>query len=129
MDTPAGPWTARLASAIYDEPCAVYWDDEGLLVLAYGFVTYGLAARSGELRWRHRSPTPLVAVLGSPRLEHVIVQSEIETFAIDAAGEVRWRVAHTDVVAEASLVGGRLILTSVAGELQALDPVSGLPAS
>ncbi len=128
VDTPEGAWAIRLASAIYDEPAALYWDTEGLLVLTYGFVTYALAARSGELRWRHRSPTPLVTALGSPRLDHVIVQSEVETYAIDAAGEVRWRLAHSDVVAEAALVGGRLVLTSVGGEIQSLDPATGLPA-
>ena len=90
-------------------------------------MTYGLEARTGELRWSHRSGSPLVAVLGSSRLEHVIVQAEIETFAIEADGEVRWRVAHSDVVAGAEIVGGRLVLTSYGGLVSALDPATGRP--
>jgi outer membrane protein assembly factor BamB len=124
--SPAGAWIVRLASQIYDEPAGLYWDTTGLLVVKYGFVTYAFEARTGDLRWHHRSPTHLVAVIGSSRLDHVIVQSEIETFAIDASGEVRWRLAHSDVVAEANLVGGRLVLTSVDGQLQSLDPATGL---
>jgi outer membrane protein assembly factor BamB len=127
-DTPSGAWTARLASQIYDEPAALLWDEPGLLVVRYGFVAYALAARTGELRWAHRSRTPLVDVLGSPRLPHVLVQSEIETFAIDAAGEVAWRLGHSDVVAAADLIGGRLVLTSYGGETTALDPATGRAA-
>jgi outer membrane protein assembly factor BamB len=125
IDGPAGPWTARLASLIYDEPAAVAWDDHGLLVVKYGFVTYGFAGRSGELRWSHRSAAPLLAVLGSPRLAHVLVQSEIETFALEPDGTVAWRVAHSDVVTAVELVGGRLVLTSFGGQVSALDPVTG----
>ncbi|HEY8437053.1 MAG TPA: PQQ-binding-like beta-propeller repeat protein, partial [Candidatus Limnocylindrales bacterium] len=77
------------------------------------------------LRWSHRSATPLVAILASPRLQHVIVQSEIETFAVEADGTVGWRIAHSDVVAEAALVGGRLVLTSYTGQATALDPSTG----
>jgi hypothetical protein len=79
----------------------------------------------GELRWHHQSGTPLLAVLASPRLEHVLLQSELETFALREDGEVAWRAAHTDVVAAAELVGGRLVLTSYGGLLQSLDPVTG----
>ena len=125
IDGPGGPWAVRLASPIYDEPSALVWDDPGLLVVAYGFITYGLESRTGSLRWSHRSATPLVAVLGSPRLPHVLVQSEIETFAIEADGTVGWRIAHSDVVAEAALVGGRLVLTSFTGQATALAPVTG----
>lgn len=89
---------------------------------------YGFDARAGTLRWHHRSGTPLVAVLGSSRLEHVLLQSEVETFAIDATGEVVWRAAHSDVVAGAELVGGRLVLTSVDGQVRALDPATGQAA-
>ncbi len=128
-DTPGGAWTVRLASPIFDDPSGVLWDDPGLLVVAYGFVTYALGARDGALRWSHRSRTPLVAVLASPRLRHVLVQSEIETFAIDAAGEVVWRLGHSDVVAAAELVGGRLVLTSYDGQVTALDPATGRPAA
>jgi outer membrane protein assembly factor BamB len=128
VDTPAGPWTVRLASSIFDDPSALLWDEPGLLVVKYGFVTYGLGARSGDLLWSHRSRTPLVAVLGSPRLRNVIAQSEIETFALDAAGEVVWRLGHSDVVAAAELVAGRLVLTSYGGQVTALDPATGRPA-
>jgi outer membrane protein assembly factor BamB len=125
VDGPAGAWSVRLASRIYDEPSALLWDDPGLLVVAYGFITYGLDSRTGALRWSHRSATPLVAILASPRLQHVIVQSEIETFAVEADGTVGWRIAHSDVVAEAALVGGRLVLTSYTGQATALDPSTG----
>ena len=70
---PAAPWTARFASTIHDEPAAFVWDDHGLFVVKYGFHTYAFDARSGELRWSHRSATPLLAVFGSPRLAHVVV--------------------------------------------------------
>jgi hypothetical protein len=125
MEGPLGEWTARFASAVYDEPAALLWDSEALLVLKYGFLAYGLASRSGELRWSHRSGTPLVAVLGSTRLRHVLLQSEIETLALDPAGAVLWRVAHGDVIASAELLGGRLALTTYGGAVALLDPDSG----
>lgn len=128
-DTPAGSWTVRLASPIFDEPSAALWDEPGLLVVRYGFGAYALAARTGALRWSHRSRTPLVALLVSPRLDHVIVQSEIETFAIDPAGEVRWRLGHSDVVVEAALVGGRLVLTGYDGQVNSFDPTTGRAAA
>jgi outer membrane protein assembly factor BamB len=106
----------------------MYWDVPGLLVVAYGFHTYGLDARTGERRWDHRSATPIIALLGSSRLAHVIVQTEIETFALEADGEVAWRVAHSDVVTDAELVGGQLVLTSFSGQVTALDPASGRAA-
>ncbi|HSW42512.1 MAG TPA: PQQ-binding-like beta-propeller repeat protein [Patescibacteria group bacterium] len=125
VESPGGTWAARLASPIFDAPAGLAWDAAGLLVVAYGFATYGFEARTGELRWLHRAGSPLVAVLGSPRLGHAIVQTEIETFAIDPAGEVRWRVAHSDVVAGAELVGGRLVLSSYGGQASALDAETG----
>jgi outer membrane protein assembly factor BamB len=125
IDGPAGAWTVRLASTISDEPAALSWDDAGLLVVKYGFHTYGLEARTGGLRWTHRSASPVIAVLGSPRLPHVLVQAEIETFAIEADGTVGWRIAHSDVVADASLVAGRLVLTSFTGQVSAIDPATG----
>ena len=85
--------------------------------------------RRGEPRWEHRSATPIVALLGSPRLAHVIVQAEIETFALEPDGTVAWRVAHSDVVTAAELVGGRLVLTGFDGQLNALDPVTGRSAA
>ncbi|MEX1173779.1 MAG: PQQ-binding-like beta-propeller repeat protein [Chloroflexota bacterium] len=128
LDGPRGSWSARLASTIFDEPRARYWDTEGLLVVAYGFHTFGLDAASGDVRWEHRSATPLIALLGSPRLAHVLVQSEIETFALEADGTVAWRVAHSDVVTAAELIGGRLVLTGFDGQLNALDPATGRDA-
>ena len=125
---PRGAWTVRLASLIYDEPRALYWDTAGILVVAYGFHAYGLDVTTGEPRWMHRSATPLIALLGSPRIAHVIVQSELETFAIDPDGDVAWRVAHSDVVTAADLVGGRLVLTGFGGQANALDPTTGRSA-
>ena len=125
VETPSGPWTVRLASTISDEPAGLLWDAEALLLVRYGFHLYALAARTGELRWLHRSASPIVAVLGSPRLPHVILQAEIETFALEPSGEVAWRVAHSDVVAGAELVGGQLVLTSFAGQVRAVDPRTG----
>ncbi len=106
VETPAGPWTVRLASTISDDPAGLLWDTEGLLVLKYGFHVYAFEARTGELRWSHRSASPVLVVLGSSRLAHVLVQAEVETFALEPDGEVAWRVAHSDVVTEAELVGG-----------------------
>lgn len=128
VETPAGPWSARLASALFDDPAALLWDSEGLLVVRYGFMTYAFEARTGVLRWSHRSGSPVSVILGSSRLPHVIVQAEVETFAIGADGEVAWRVAHSDVVTDAELVGGRLVLTSYSGQLTALDPRTGRTA-
>jgi outer membrane protein assembly factor BamB len=125
VEGPTATWTARFASPIHDVPAGLLWDTEGLLVVKYGFEVYALEARTGSLRWHHASRTPVVAVLGSSRLSHVLVQTEIETLALAADGEPVWRAAHSDVVAEVELVGGRLVLTSYAGLLQALDPVTG----
>ena len=125
VETPAGPWTVRLASTIFDEPIGAFWDEPGLLVVAYGFTTYAFAARTGELRWSHRAKTPLVTVILSSRLPHVLVQTEIETFAIRPDGEVAWRVAHSDVVVAAQMVGGRLALASFSGQSSSLDPLTG----
>ena len=125
LDGPRGAWTCRFASTIFDEPRASYWDSTGLFVVAYGFHTFGLDATSGVLHWAHRSATPIMALIGSPRLAHVIVQSEIETFALEADGTVAWRVAHTDVVTAAELIGGRLVLTGFDGQRNDLDPSTG----
>jgi hypothetical protein len=122
---PAGVWTVRLASPIFDVPRGLLWDSAGLLVIGYGLLTYAFAAREGALRWHHRSGSPLVAVLGSSRLNHVIIQAEIETFALDADGVVAWRLAHSDVVTAAELLAGRLVLTSYSGEVRALDAGTG----
>ena len=126
VEGPLGVWTARFASPIFDQPTGLLWDTTGLPVVKYGFVAYALTGRSGDLRWTHLSGTPLVAILGSSRLAHVVVQSEIETLAIDAAGVVVWRAAHADVITEADLVGGRLVLATWGGALLALDQATGL---
>lgn len=125
VEGPRGTWTARFASVIFDEPRGLLWDTPGLLLVRYGFRVYALDARTGELRWSRDSGTPLVALLGSPRLEHVLVQSEVETVAVDAAGEVVWRVAHTDVVTDADLVGGQLVISAWGGAHLAIDPATG----
>ena len=125
LEGPRGAWTARFASTIHDEPRGLYWDTPGLLVVTYGFHTFGLDAATGDATWEHRSATPIVALLGSPRLAHVIVQAEIETFALESDGTVAWRVAHSDVVTAAELIGGRLVLTGFDGQLNALDPTTG----
>lgn len=125
IEGPIGEWTARLASPVFDTPEAVLWDTEALLVVKYGFLAYALASRSGELRWTYQAGTPLVTVLASTRLAHVLLQSEVETVAIDATGGVRWRVAHSDVVAGAELVAGSLAVTSYGGAVSLLDPGDG----
>ena len=125
VDGPAGGWSVRLASTLNDEPAAQLWDTAGQLVVKYGFHTFGLEARSGARAWAHRSATPVLAIFASSRLRHVIVQAELETFAIEADGTVAWRIAHSDVVTEAAMVGGRLVLTSYGGAVSALDPATG----
>lgn len=125
VEGPQGTWTARFASPVFDEPTGVVWDTQAQLVVKYGFRVYGLAGRTGELLWSHLSGTPIVTVLGSPRLDHVIVQSEVETVALDPAGDVRWRVAHSDVIAGAELTGGMLTLQTYGGAVVAFDPASG----
>lgn len=129
LEGPRGAWTARFASLIHDVPRAIHWDAAGLLVVAYGFHTFGLEADSGDVRWEHRSATPLIGLLGSSRLAHLLVQSELETFAIEPDGAVAWRVAHSDVVTAVELVGGRLVLTGFDGQLSAIDPATGRAAS
>ena len=129
LEGPRGAWTARFASTIYDVP-------------AGGLPRHGRAARR-RLRLPHLRPgrrdrrPPLGPPLGDAdhrpaRLAagwpHVLVQSEIETFALDPDGTVAWRVAHSDVVTAAELVGGRLVLTGFDGQLNALDPATGRPA-
>lgn len=125
LEGPRGAWTTRFASLIYDVPRAVHWDSTGLFVVAYGFHTFGLESASGELRWEHRSATPILALLGSSRLTHLLIQAELETFAVETDGSIAWRVAHSDVVTAAELLGGRLVLTSFDGQLRALDPATG----
>jgi hypothetical protein len=125
VEGPLGAWTVRLASTIFDEPQGLLWDDAGLLVVCYGFLAYGLVHRTGALRWHIRCGTPIVAVLGSPRLDHVLVQGEVETTAVRADGSIAWRATHDEVVTEAEMVGGRLVIMGFDGRPRALDPVTG----
>jgi outer membrane protein assembly factor BamB len=125
IEGPLGAWTARFASLVYDEPQGALWDTTGLLLVKYGFRLYALGARTGELAWSHRLGTPVVAVLCSPSLDHCLVQSELETTALDAHGGVTWRATHNEVVIDAHLVGGQLVLDSYAGSHLVLDPQSG----
>ena len=125
VEGPVGTWTVRFASLVFDEPRGLLWDTPALLVVKYGFAVYGLASRSGELRWWHASGTPVLTVLGSPRLPPVLAQGEVETIALRPSGEVAWRVAHSDVVTGAELMGSTLALTSYAGAVSALDPLTG----
>ena len=48
VDTPAGPWTVRLASLISDAPAGLLWDTEGLLLVKYGFHVYALRGADGR---------------------------------------------------------------------------------
>jgi hypothetical protein len=125
IEGPLGAWTVRLASPIFDEPQGLLWDDVGLLIVKYGFVAYALVGRTGDLRWHVACGTPIVAILGSSRLPHVLVQGEIETIAVRDDGSVAWRAAHDEVVTEAEMVGGRLVLVGFDGRARVLDPTTG----
>ncbi len=125
IEGPTSRWTARFASPIFDEPEAVLVDTAGLLVVRYGFRVYALAARTGDLVWTLPSGTPTVAILASTRFEHILLQTELETFALRTDGTVAWRAAHSDVVTGAQLVAGRLDLTTYSGAHVYLDAVSG----
>ncbi len=128
VEGPLGVWTARFASVISDEPDGLLWDTQRLLIVRYGFRVYALESRTGELRWSRDGGTPTVALLGSSRLDHVIVQSEIETVALDGTGSVVWRSAHSDVITNAELVGGRLVLTAWGGGMLTIDALTGREA-
>ena len=128
VESPAGGWTGRFASPIYDEPTGALWDEAGLLLVTYGFVLYALEPRSGALAWSHSSATPTMAVLASSRLDHVLLQTEIETLALRRDGTVAWRAAHNDVIVDATLIAGRLDLTTYGGTHVYLDAASGRAA-
>jgi len=125
VEGPEGAWTARFASLIFDDPQGVLWDSPGLLLVKYGFGLYALGSRSGDLAWHHATNTPIVVVLASSQLDHVLLQAEVETIALRPDGEVAWRAAHSDVVTDAELVGGRLVLTSYSGQRLAVDARTG----
>ena len=128
VEGPGGSWTARFASVVFDEPQGVLWDTHGLLLVKYGFRLYALNGRSGELAWSYASGTPTLAILASSRLDHVVLQSELETFALRPDGEVAWRAAHDDVITDAQLIAGQLDLTTYSGQHLVLDARSGQTA-
>lgn len=125
VEGPTGSWTVRLASVIFDEPQGILWDTHGLLLVKYGFRLYALGGRTGDLAWTYGSGTPALAILASSRLDHVVLQTELETIALRADGEVAWRAAHSDVITNAQLVAGRLDLTTYGGQHVYLDAGSG----
>jgi hypothetical protein len=127
VEGPLGGWTVRFASVVHDEPQGVLWDTAGLLLVKYGFHVYALGGRTGELAWSRASGTPILAVVASPRLDHAVVQLEVETFALRANGEVAWRAAHSDVIVGVELVAGRLILTNYGGQHVFIDARTGQP--
>jgi hypothetical protein len=128
VESPVGGWTARFASPIYDEPRGALWDEAGLLLVGYGFYLYALEPRSGVLAWTRKSGSPVVAVIASSRLDHVLLQTEIETMALRRDGDVAWRAAHGDVIVEAALIAGKLDLTTYGGAHLYLDAASGRAA-
>ncbi len=128
IEGPVARWTARFASVVYDEPEAVLVDTAGLLIVRYGFLAYALEARTGELAWSHVSGTPTIAILASSRLDHVILQTELETIALRPEGSVAWRAAHSEVIVEARLVADRLDLSTYTGQHLYLDAQSGQAA-
>lgn len=125
IEGPTGHWTARFASPIFDAPDAVLVDTSGLLIVRYGFLAYAIDARTGDLRWSYKSGTPTVAILASARIDHVILQTELETIALRADGTAAWRAAHSDVISAAQLVAGKLDLTTYAGAHVYLDGKTG----
>ena len=76
----------------------------------------------------HLSGTPTLAVIASSRLDHVVLQTELETIALRTDGDVAWRAAHNEVIVEAQLIAGRLDLTTYAGAHLYLDAASGRAA-
>ena len=128
VEGPQGSWSARLASIIFDEPQGVFWDTPALLLIKYGFVLYAFRARSGELAWTRTTGTPQISVLASARLDHVVLQTELETYALRADGEVAWRAAHSDVITAAQIIAGRLDLTTYGGQHLYLDARTGQQA-
>ena len=89
LEGPRGAWTARFASTIYDEPRALTGTRPACWSWPTGSTRSAWTSTTGEARWEHRSATPLIALFGSSRLAHVLVQSELETFAIEAGRDGR----------------------------------------
>lgn len=128
IEGPTARWTARFASEVFDAPDAVLVDTDGLLIVRYGFHAYALEARTGELRWSYKSGTPTVTILASARLDHVLLQTELETIALRPDGTVAWRAAHADVITAGQLIAGRLDLTTYSGAHVYLDARTGATA-
>ena len=85
VETPGGPWAVRLASPIFDEPIGVPVGRAGpagrrLRLPHLRASPPGPASCAGAIARIRRSSR----ILGSSRIPHVIVQAEIETFAIEA---------------------------------------------
>ncbi len=59
----------------------------------------------------------------------MLVQGEIATHALRPDGSVAWRVPHSDVIVEAELLGGKLVLTGYGGTYLGLDALTGAEAS
>ena len=122
-------WTLRLASTINDEPAAQHWDTAGQLVVKYGFHAYGIDARTGRAALDATAPRrrswPCSPRRGSGTS---CCRPSWRRSPIEADGAVAWRIAHSDVVAEAAMVGGRLVLTGYGGGVNAIDPATGRAA-
>ena len=123
---PLGEWTARFASAIFDEPRGVYWDVPGLL--AWPTASRSMPSEHAAASWHGTGEAARRSLRSSRRRGSTTSwhRAEIETVALDASGAAVWRVAHSDVVAEAEIVGGSLVLTSFGGQHQVLDPQTGI---
>ena len=117
----SGAWSVRLASTINDEPAAQLWDTAGQLVLVR---LPHVRAPGADGRAAVEPPfgDAVLAIFARHRGCGVVVQAELETFAIEADGTVAWRIAHSDVVTEAAMVGGRLVLTGYGGGVNAWTP-------
>ena len=91
VDSPGGPWTVRLASLIYDEPAAVVWMTNALLVVKYGFLDVRVRGTNGRasLVRTGRRRRLLVGHGRRPLLPHALCRDEIETFALEADGDGR----------------------------------------
>ena len=91
--------------------------DAELRLLALAVVLGGLLVRQRRATraewWGPQADEPRASTIEAAR------------HALEPSGTVAWRIAHSDVVTAAELLGGRLILTSYGGEMVALDPATG----
>ena len=126
IEAPGGAWTARLASTIFDEPAALFWDNARPV--------------RREVRLPHvRVRRPF----GRPALVSPLRDAAPRGIRVAATGPRRRPVRDRDVRDRArrrrspggsptptsspgaELVGGRLVLTSYGGAATALDPATG----